>query len=174
MSPRQRKILKAGVIGGSVAFVVLQVLPAAWFGIHVEDIGVNPPERFTIEAPADVLAVIHRACWDCHTNETEWPLYARVAPSSWLMARDIHNARNHLNFSKWADADEDERRTDRENCWEQIESGAMPPWFYVYPMHMKARLSDADKALLKSWFMKDAGKKKAQAVGDEHKDAPIK
>ncbi|HEV7500132.1 MAG TPA: heme-binding domain-containing protein, partial [Vicinamibacteria bacterium] len=102
-----------------------------------------------------------RACWDCHTHETRWPLYARIAPSSWLMARDIHNGRNHLNFSKWADADEDERQTDRENAWEQVEAGNMPPWFYIYPFHLAARLSEADKALLKSYFMKDAAKKDA-------------
>jgi hypothetical protein len=117
---------------------------------------------------------MHRACWDCHSNETKWPLYARLAPTSWLLAHDIHNARNHLNFSKWADEDEDQRRTDRENCWEQIVSGAMPRWYYVYPMHMKARLSDADKLLLKSWLMKDAAKKKkAAVVGKKPKDAPV-
>jgi hypothetical protein len=156
MSPRLKKLLKLGVVAGIVGFVVLQIFPAKVIGVPTQDIGTNPPERFTIDAPPDVLAVMHRACWDCHTNETKWPLYARIAPGSWLMARDVHNGRNHINFSKWADSDEDERQDDRENAWEQVESGAMPPWFYVFPFHPKAKLSDADKAVLKSWFMKDA------------------
>jgi hypothetical protein len=79
------------------------------------------------------------------------------------MARDVHNGREHMNFSEWGDADEATRRTDRENSWEMVESGQMPPWFYIVPLHPDARLSDADKALLKSYFMKDAGKPK----GDE-------
>lgn len=155
------KLLKLSVVAGVLGFVVMQIFPAKVIGIPTQDIGTNPPERFTIDAPPDVLAVMHRACWDCHTNETKWPLYARIAPGSWLMARDVHNGRNHINFSKWADSDEDERQDDRENAWEQVESGAMPPWFYVFPFHPKAKLSDADKAVLKSWFMKDAkpGKK---------------
>ena len=62
------------------------------------------------------------------------------------MARDIHNGRSHLNFSKWADVDEDERQTDLETAWEQVESGEMPKWFYVFPFHPSAKLSDADKA----------------------------
>jgi hypothetical protein len=160
MSPRFKKLLKFGVVGGIVGFVGLQVAPAGKIGVHVEDIGTNPPERFKIDAPPEVEAVMRRACFDCHTNETKWPLYARIAPGSWLMARDVHNGRNHLNLSKWADADEDERQDDRQNAWEQIEAGDMPPWFYIYPFHMSAKLSDADKALLKSYLMKDARKKK--------------
>jgi len=159
LSSRRRKLLKFGVIGGAIGLVALQAFPAGKLGVHVEDIGVSPSVRFTIDAPSAVLAILRRACWDCHTNETKWPFYARLAPFSWLLAYDIHNARNHLNFSKWADADQSERRTDRENCWEQIESGAMPRWYYVYPMHMTARLSDADKVLLDRWLMKDDAKK---------------
>ena len=70
------------------------------------------------------------------------------------MARDVHNGRNHLNFSEWADVDEDERHTDFETAWEQVEAGNMPKWFYVYPLHLGARLSDADKAVLKAFFLK--------------------
>jgi len=172
MSPRLQKLLKIGVTLGIVGFGLLQVAPAGKLGIHVEDIGANPPERFKLDAPPEVEAVMRRACWDCHTNETKWPLYARIAPSSWLMARDIHQGRSHLNFSKWADEDEDERQTDRENAWEQVEAGNMPPWFYIYPFHMSAKLSDADKTLLKSYFMKDAGKKKEAEKEEPAKDAP--
>ena len=28
-------------------------------------------------------------CYDCHSNETTWPWYARVAPVSWLVVRDV-------------------------------------------------------------------------------------
>src|SRR5262245_60638325 len=155
----------AGVVGGGL----LQVFPAKLIGVHTEDIGTNPPERFTLDAPPEVDAILRRACYDCHTNETKWPLYARIAPGSWLMARDVHNGRNHMNFSEWADHDEDERKTDFENAWEQVESGAMPKWFYVWPMHLSARLSADDKALLKGYFLKhkaaSAGSTTASAKG---------
>ena len=67
-------------------------------------------------------------------------------------------------LAEWADHDEDERKTDLENCWEQFEAGEMPKWFYVYPFHMSAKLSAADKALLKSYFLKDG------AANDAPKD----
>ena len=160
MSKRLKVFLRIAVIGGIVVFVGMQLVP-------VKHIGSNPPERFKLDAPAEVEAIMRRACFDCHTNETRWPLYARIAPGSWLMARDVHNGREHMNFSEWGDADEPTRRTDRENSWEQVEAGNMPPWFYIYPMHLSARLSDADRALLKSYFMKDADKPKE---GDKDKD----
>lgn len=146
------KLLKRGALAGVIVFALLQIAPAKLAGIPTEDIGTNPPGRFPFDGSPAVAAILRRACFDCHTNETRWPLYARIAPGSWLMARDVHKGRNHLNFSAWGEADEDERQTDRDNCWEQIESGAMPPWFYVFPFHPDARLSEADKALLATYF----------------------
>jgi hypothetical protein len=167
------KWLKRGVIVGVAGFGLLQIAPVKWLGIPTQDIGTNPPERFKFDGPLEVEAVMRRACFDCHTNETRWPLYARIAPGSWLMARDVHKGRNHLNFSKWGDSDEDERQTDRENAWDQIQSGEMPPWFYVLPMHPDAKLSDADKALLKGYFLAKSDKnpdKKAEKKSDDASD----
>lgn len=42
-----------------------------------------------------------RACFDCHSNETRWPWYAKVAPFSWVMRRDVDAARSVMNFSEW-------------------------------------------------------------------------
>jgi hypothetical protein len=157
------RVLKWCVIAGVVGFGLLQIAPVKWLGIPTQDIGTNPPERFAFDGPPEVEAVMRRACFDCHTNETRWPLYARIAPGSWLMARDVHHGRSHLNFSKWGDVDEDERQTDRENAWDQVESGEMPPWFYVLPMHPDAKLSAGDKALLKSYFLAKSTKDKPAA-----------
>jgi hypothetical protein len=154
MSPRKKKIILGVLVTGLVAFGAAQLVP-------VKGIASNPPERFKPDVPPEVDAILRRSCFDCHSNETRWPLYSRVAPGSWLMARDVTKGRQHLNFSKWDDADEEERLLDMENMWEQVASGEMPKWFYVYPMHLSARLSDADKGVLKSWV--DAAKAKAKA-----------
>jgi Haem-binding domain len=167
MSPRSKKLLRIAIVAGVVVFVGMQLVP-------VKHIGENPPDRFKMDAPPEVLAIMKRACFDCHTNETRWPIYTRVAPGSWLMARDVHNGREHMNFSEWGDADESTRRTDLENAWEQVEEGHMPPWFYIYPLHLDARLSDSDKATLKSYFLKDAGKPKEgdKAQKDKTEEKP--
>jgi Haem-binding domain len=152
MSPRIKKAIRLSVVVGIVVFVGMQLVP-------VKGIGSNPTERYNMNPPPAVEAIMRRACFDCHTNETRWPLYARIAPGSWLMSRDVNKGRKHLNFSEWGSTDEDERNLDLQNCWDQVESGEMPPWFYIYPMHLHARLSQADKDTLKAWFLKDKDKK---------------
>lgn len=79
-----------------------------------------------------------RACFDCHSNETNWPWYSHVAPASWLVQRDVDEGREHLNFSRF-----DVRQRDAHEAAEEVEEGAMPPWFYL-PLHGDARLSDAE------------------------------
>src|SRR5579864_31166 len=57
LSSRRTKLLEMGVIG-AVGFVALQLFPAGKLGVPVGDIGTNPPERSTVDAPSDVLAVL--------------------------------------------------------------------------------------------------------------------
>jgi Haem-binding domain len=52
--------------------------------------------------PAHVDALLRRACMDCHSNETRWPWYSRVAPLSWDVAADVARARKAMNLSEWA------------------------------------------------------------------------
>ncbi len=42
-----------------------------------------------------------RACFNCHSNETRWPAYSEVAPISWVVYKDVEDARDTVNFSEW-------------------------------------------------------------------------
>ena len=65
----------------------------------------NPPvKRDAIAAanpPATVAASLRAACYDCHSHETKWPLYSRIAPSSWLVVADVNEGRHNFNLSEW-------------------------------------------------------------------------
>lgn len=86
--------------------------------------------------------LFHRACADCHSNETKWPLYARVAPVSWLVANDVHEGRSKLNVSEW-----NRPQKDAHEAAEELQKGAMPLPIYL-PLHPRARLSAGEKAEL--------------------------
>ena len=104
----------------------------------------NPP--VTAEPKWDspeTRALAKRACYDCHSNETTWPWYSRIAPVSWLIQHDVQDGRRHLNFSEW---DRPQRRAAQ--AGRQIEEGEMPPWFFL-PMHPEARLSSSEKESLR-------------------------
>jgi cytochrome c551/c552 len=110
----------------------------------------NPPVEGALAAPAELQAVLDRACMDCHSHATKWPWYAYVAPASWLLVYDVHEGREHLNLSKWDGYTPKRQRKKAGEMWEEVEEGEMPFWPYLI-MHPEAKLSDADKAVLKAW-----------------------
>ncbi len=129
------------VTGALAALVVSQFVPVDRS---------NPPVRRDTDAPADVRAILRRSCYDCHSNETRWPWYSRVAPVSWLVAHDVEEGRGEINFSEWRVADFDGREEDLRGIEKQIVKGEMPLRMYLW-MHPDARLSDRDRATLLAW-----------------------
>ena len=110
----------------------------------------NPPVEEEITVSPEVKAILKRACFDCHSHETIWPSYSRVAPVSWLLAWDVGEGREELNFSTWNRYSQKTRGKKTKEIWEEVEEGDMPPWFYL-PLHPEARLSASDRAALKAW-----------------------
>ena len=126
----------------------------------------NPPVEEDIPGPSEVKAILKRACYDCHSNETVWPWYSRVAPVSWLLAWDVQEGREELNFSTWNRYRAKQRAKKIKESWEEMEEGEMPPWFYV-PLHPEARLSDQERDGLRGWMVNLVGNLR---VGEEEED----
>lgn len=143
--PRKKSgLFRKFLVGLIVIFLGLQLVPV---NRH------NPEVVADIKAPDDVRHILKRACYDCHSNETKWPWYSYIAPGSWLVAKDVREGRERLNFSEWGEY-YDEFDTPlffvEEGCMETIHTGEMPLWFYV-PMHPEAELSEEDMAVLEEW-----------------------
>jgi cytochrome c551/c552 len=113
----------------------------------------NPPVRGDLIAPPEAKDLIQRACYDCHSNETEWPWYSRVAPLSWLASSHVIEARERLNFSDWTDYAYDPGTEARKlgEMAKLIRSGAMPPWSYRL-MHPRARLTGQERETVMGWI----------------------
>jgi hypothetical protein len=128
-----------------IALVAIQLVP---FGrSHT-----NPPatKEFTWDSPA-TSELAHRACYDCHSNQTTWPWYSSIAPVSWLVQRDVNGGRRHLNFSEW-----DRPQKHAKDIAGEVREGEMPPWFYL-PLHPAAKLSDTEKQALLEGVGKSLG-----------------
>ena len=110
----------------------------------------NPPVTGDVGAPAEVAALLRRACYDCHSNETAWPWYARVAPVSWLLASDVREGRRELDFSTWTAYGAKKKVKNLTKTAEEVGEGDMPPWDYAL-MHPEARLADAERGALRAW-----------------------
>ena len=130
---------------------------ALWLGLAVLVVAqafridrTNPPVQQDVAAPPEVDVLLRRACYDCHSNETVWPWYTHVAPVSWLLARDVREARRELNFSTWNVYTTEKKTKKLKETAKEVAEGEMPPWLYVM-VHRRAALSPADAERLRAW-----------------------
>ena len=114
--------------------------------------------------PADARQVLISKCADCHSSETRWPLYAHVAPGSWLIERDIIEARKHLDLSQWEQYPKDKQDVLLAKIMQEARSGDMPPIQYL-ALHWGARLSRSDVEAL-SLSSKSASEPEAGVSGN--------
>ena len=110
----------------------------------------NPPVRSEVEAPRQVKAILERSCYDCHSHRTRWPWYSHVAPVSWLVARDVHEGRDEVNFSDWPAFDFEKQDDLFKHIAKQVERKKMPLPIYL-TMHPGARLSDEERRVVVDW-----------------------
>jgi hypothetical protein len=114
----------------------------------------NPPVTMDMNADPAAAAILRRACYDCHSNETTWPWYSYVAPVSWLVSDDVKEARSHLNFSEWDKYEEKRRRKIKEEIVEEVGEKRMPLKIYL-SLHPEAKISDEDFQTIKAWAVTD-------------------
>ena len=123
---------------GVILFAAIQFVPSA----HT-----NPPVEFAAEWDSPrTRDLFYRACADCHSHETKWPWYSKVAPASWLIANHVREGRRDMNISVPDEIDVTEAVA-------QIRNNQMPPADYQL-MHPEARLDEAEKADLISGLKK--------------------
>lgn len=136
-TPDKKMMLTAAI----TAVVILFAIQAIPYGKAHS----NPP---VVKEPAwdspTTRALVKRVCFDCHSNETVWPGYSKIAPISWLVQYDVDEGREELNFSDWIGTKEGEQAA---KIIKQINKGEMPPLQYL-PTHPEAKLSPAEKESL--------------------------
>lgn len=156
MLKRRDAVRLAALFGG--IFVALQLVPYGWQRT-------NPPvvAEPSWDSPR-TRELFFRACADCHSNETAWPWYSKVAPVSLLIVKDVEQGRRHLNVSEW----QREQRHAHEAA-EQVREGEMPLPIYL-PAHPEARLGAAEKAELIHGLEATFGTERKDRRGRDRRD----
>jgi hypothetical protein len=142
---------------GSVRLVLLVLAVLLVAAQLVPVTHTNPPVTADVAAPADVAPLLRRACYACHSNETVWPWYAHVAPVSWLLAHDVGEGREEVDFSTWDAYSPGRRAKKLERSVQEIAGGDMPPWYYVL-VHPEARLDARQRDVLRNWATAEAAR----------------
>lgn len=147
-----KRYTKVTLLGVAVVFATIQFVP-----VHrTTRLGAGDPV-----ASPEVRWILRRACYDCHSTETRWPIWAYLAPVSWRVVADVNSARAALNFSDWVAYDADRRVALRATVAPITASHRMPLWYYV-TLHPDARLSQQERALLQEWSQQAAAERRPQ------------
>lgn len=141
------KILKIAAIVLTLILLGIQFVrpnftnPPVTAGERIEDV---------LKVPNEVDFVLKRSCADCHSNETRYPWYSKVAPLSWGMDDHIRIGREELNFSVWKTYSNNRQVRKLKEMCDEVENGAMPHYQYLW-IHRDAVLSGQEKNALCSW-----------------------
>jgi hypothetical protein len=100
--------------------------------------------------PDQVQSVLKNACYDCHSNNTNYPWYSNIQPGGWWLATHIRGGKAELNFSEFGDYSIRKQRSKLNSIAKTIEDGTMPFPSYTL-IHRNARLTKDEKAVIINW-----------------------
>ena len=141
MKTRWQRAIGFGATALIAGLALIQLVPVS---------RLNPPVESEIVVPDELESTLRRACYDCHSNETKWPWYSKIAPVSWLVAHDVEEGRRELNFSAWGEYSAQKQDKKKKETAKEVAEGEMPPWYYT-AMHPRARLTESDRVALRAW-----------------------
>jgi hypothetical protein len=139
----KKKIL----IGLVLVLVVMQFIPS---GAPETSDDLSKDLIANNEIPDDVAAILKTSCYDCHSTQTDYRWYSHIAPVSFLVAKDVREGKEHLNFSEWENLSKMDKAEALDELGEEVEEGEMPMKIY-FITHSDATLSDEQRTRLVDW-----------------------
>lgn len=103
--------------------------------------------------PQNVLLILKASCYDCHSNNTNYPWYAQIQPFGWLLSKHITEGKQELNFSEFSNYSRRRQLSKLKAIQYSIKDGSMPLPSYTL-LHSDAQLSRDSKAMLIQWTTK--------------------
>ncbi|AYN69670.1 hypothetical protein D1013_07765 [Euzebyella marina] len=105
------------------------------------------------DVPKQVENIIKTSCYDCHSNNTDYPWYNKVQPVAWFLEDHVTHGKEELNFNEWADYSNRRKNSKLKSIISQIENGEMPLWSYTL-IHREAKLSEDKRKTVLDWVSK--------------------
>ena len=146
---RVKTLLISGAIALGASLALARVHPIGDAGLYATK---YPKTSIMAHSaiPPEVRAILVVKCADRHSMQTRVPFYGRFAPASWLMERDMIEARRAMNLSQWKAYTPVEQQIFADKIVQQTRSHEMPPTQYRM-IHWNARVEDPEIRKLASW-----------------------
>ncbi|PAW95358.1 hypothetical protein CKK33_18380 [Mucilaginibacter sp. MD40] len=143
---KRKVLIGLGVV--IIVFIIIQFIPGQ-FNQSKQASANNIAEVYSM--PQDVKAILKKDCYDCHSNNTNYPFYAHLQPMRLMLDRHVRNGKDELNFDEFATYSERKKRSKLRAISTSLDEGTMPLPSYLL-IHGDAKLTSKDKMLIKSWI----------------------
>jgi len=143
-----RKTFKRILIVGLFAFVGIQFIPAE---LNQQTDVSRSDFSDVYDVTDNVMNILEASCYDCHSNNTNYPWYSQIQPIRMMMDYHVEDGKDELNFSEFGNYSERRKRNKLRAISEQIRESKMPISSYAL-MHQEARLTETDRELLIDWI----------------------
>ena len=146
-----KKIIKKILFIGLIIFLLMQLYQPARNESFEQDITANFTKVYNV--PKNVEAIVRTSCYDCHSNNTNYPWYSNVQPVGFFMEHHIKEAKEDLNFDEWGKYSKRKQENKLDRIVKQIKSDEMPLASYTL-IHKNARLTTVQKKEVMDWISK--------------------
>jgi hypothetical protein len=144
----RKKLRKKVIVGFAVLLVIAQLLQPTK-NISAQE---SPNDIGKVyQMPVDVHSILNQKCYDCHSNNTNYPWYVNIQPIGWWMASHVSDGKRHLNFSEFKTYNEKRATRKLEELSEAVTEGWMPIDTYVW-MHGETKITPEDATKINVWI----------------------
>ena len=111
------------------------------------------PSDFTVvyKVPKNIETTFRTSCYDCHSDNTNYPWYSYIQPIRFFQNRHINKGKKDLNFNEFGNYSSRKQRNKLEAISKQIQSDEMPLSSYTL-IHKNAILSTTQKEEIINWI----------------------
>lgn len=144
------KILKRIFLLLFIVFVGIQFIPTK---LNVSDEIYENDFMNVFQVADNISAKLKVSCYDCHSNNTEYPWYNKIQPVTWYLEDHINEGKSELNFNEFGNYSDRKQKSKLTSIIREIEADKMPLSSYVN-MHKNARINKNEKKELLLFFEK--------------------
>ena len=142
------KIIKIIAIVLLLAFIGIQFIPTTR---NQSDSVPSTDFMLVNNVPENIQKKLQVSCYDCHSNNTDYPWYNKVQPIAWILENHIEHGKEELNFNEWGNYSSRRRNSKLKSIISQIEDDEMPLTSYTL-IHSGAQLSEKNKEIVIKWI----------------------
>jgi uncharacterized protein YxeA len=140
-----KKIVQKTLIGIGILMILFQFIP--------KNHNHSNEQMFIkkYDPPKEILTLLQTSCFDCHSNNTNYPWYGYIQPVTLFINHHVNEGKEEFNFDELHLYSDKKRKHKIHEAIEEIEENEMPLKSYVI-LHQDAKLSLKHKKQLIKWL----------------------